>query len=48
MKIKSILVSQPQPAESEKNPYLELGKKHGIKVDFFKFIKDTKLPEPKK
>jgi uroporphyrinogen-III synthase len=39
MKLKSILVSQPQPTESEKNPYLELGKKHGIKVDFFKFIR---------
>ncbi|HRY33127.1 MAG TPA: uroporphyrinogen-III synthase [Bacteroidales bacterium] len=39
MKLKSILVSQPQPADGEKSPYIELGKKHNIKVDFFKFIK---------
>lgn len=39
MKIKSILVSQPQPAESEKSPYLELGKKYNIKVEFAKFIR---------
>ncbi len=39
MKIKSILVSQPQPSESEKSPYVEIGKKFNIKVDFFKFIK---------
>lgn len=39
MKIKSILVSQPQPSESEKSPYSEIGKKFNIKVDFFKFIK---------
>ena len=39
MKIKSILVSQPQPSESEKSPYMEFGKKHNVKVDFFKFIR---------
>ncbi|MHC1706263.1 MAG: uroporphyrinogen-III synthase [Bacteroidales bacterium] len=39
MKIKTILVSQPQPADGEKSPYLEIGKKHNIKVDFFKFIR---------
>ncbi|MCX6272265.1 MAG: uroporphyrinogen-III synthase [Bacteroidetes bacterium] len=39
MKLKSILVSQPQPSDIEKSPYVELGKKHNIKVDFFKFIR---------
>lgn len=39
MKIKAILVSQPQPADGEKSPYLEIGKKHNLKVDFFKFIR---------
>jgi uroporphyrinogen-III synthase len=38
MKLKNILVSQPQPAESEKSPYLDIAKKFNIKVDFFKFI----------
>jgi uroporphyrinogen-III synthase len=37
MKIKSILVSQPKP-ESEKNPYSELAKKYGVKIDFRPFI----------
>lgn len=36
-KIKSILVTQPQP-EGEKSPYAELAKKHKIKVDFRPFI----------
>jgi len=39
MKIKSILVSQPQPTETEKSPYQEIAKKYNIKVDYFKFIK---------
>lgn len=36
-KVKSILVSQPKP-EGEKSPYIELAKKHKIKVDFRSFI----------
>lgn len=36
MKVKSILVSQPQPAES--SPYHELGKRNKIKIDFRQFI----------
>lgn len=36
MKVKSILVSQPQPNES--SPYHELGKRNKIKVDFRSFI----------
>ncbi|PID93053.1 MAG: uroporphyrinogen-III synthase [Bacteroidetes bacterium] len=39
MKIKHILISQPQPADPEKSPYFELGKKHNLKIDYFKFIK---------
>lgn len=36
MKVKSILVSQPQPADS--SPYHELGKQHKVKIDFRSFI----------
>ncbi|MCK4288676.1 MAG: uroporphyrinogen-III synthase, partial [Bacteroidales bacterium] len=39
MKIKNILVSQPQPAELEKSPYGELAKKFNINIEFHKFIK---------
>lgn len=38
-KVKSILVSQPKPVENEKNPYLELAKKHHINVNFRQFIR---------
>ncbi|MDD3876954.1 MAG: uroporphyrinogen-III synthase [Bacteroidales bacterium] len=38
LKIKRILISQPQP-ESEKSPYAEIVKKHNVKIDFFKFFK---------
>ncbi len=37
MKIKKILVSQPQP-ESEKSPYHELAVKNNVKIDFRPFI----------
>ena len=39
MKIKSILVSQPKPADLEKSPYGELCKTHKLKIDFHQFIK---------
>jgi uroporphyrinogen-III synthase len=39
MKIKSILVSQPQPADFEKSPYGELARKYNLTIDFEKFIK---------
>lgn len=39
MKVKNILVSQPQPADLEKSPYSELINKHKVNVDFRKFIK---------
>lgn len=38
MKVKSILVSQPQPA-TDSSPYHELSKRNKIKVDFRSFIK---------
>lgn len=44
MKIKSILVSQPQPADIEKSPYGELMKKFNINIDFFKFIAIEGVP----
>lgn len=39
MKIKSILVSQPQPADISKTPYAEMAKKYGVNFTFEKFIK---------
>jgi len=36
MKIKKILVSQPQP-DSEKSPYFELAEKNNVKIDFRPF-----------
>lgn len=39
MKIKSILVSQPQPADLSKTPYGDMAKKYGVNFKFEKFIK---------
>jgi len=39
LKIKNILVSQPQPADLEKSPFGDLCKKFNVKIDFHKFIK---------
>lgn len=39
MKIKNVLISQPQPADPEKSPYFELAKKHHLVIDYRKFIK---------
>ncbi|MBW7847216.1 MAG: uroporphyrinogen-III synthase [Bacteroidales bacterium] len=38
MKVKSLLISQPKPSDFEKSPYGELAKKHGVTIDFHKFI----------
>lgn len=38
MSIKKILVSQPRP-ESEKSPYFDIAKKHGVEIVFRPFIK---------
>ncbi|MBN1598445.1 MAG: uroporphyrinogen-III synthase [Bacteroidales bacterium] len=37
MKIKKILVSQPEP-QSEKSPYYEIAEKNNVKIDFRPFI----------
>lgn len=39
MKVKNILVSQPEPVDLEKSPYGELAQKYKVKIDFRKFIK---------
>ncbi len=39
MKIKNILISQPQPVDFEKTPYYTLSKKYKVNFDFRKFIK---------
>jgi len=38
-RVKNILVSQPKPVETEKNPYFELAKKHNLNIQFRQFIK---------
>lgn len=38
MKIKKILVSQPQP-QGERSPYFDISEKYNIKIDFHQFIK---------
>lgn len=38
MKIRKILVSQPQPS-GEKSPYFDISEKHNVKIEFRPFIK---------
>jgi len=38
LKIKKILVSQPQPT-TEKSPYFDISEKYNVKIDFRQFIK---------
>ena len=38
-KIKNFLISQPKPAEGDKNPYLDLAKKYNLNPTFRQFIK---------
>ncbi len=44
MRIKNILVSQPQPAEVEKSPYGELARKFNVSIVFRKFINIEGIP----
>jgi len=37
LKVKRILISQPQPS-TEKSPYSDLAEKHKVELDFFQFI----------
>jgi uroporphyrinogen-III synthase len=39
LKVKNIIISQPQPANYEKSPYYELAKKFNLNIVFKKFIK---------
>jgi uroporphyrinogen-III synthase len=43
LKVKSILVSQPDP-KTAKSPYFELADKHGLKIDFRPFIHVEGVP----
>lgn len=43
MKVKSILVSQPEPSTA-KSPYFELADKNGLKIDFRPFIQVEGVP----
>lgn len=38
-KVRTILISQPKPAETDKNPYVELSRKYNLKTAFQQFIK---------
>jgi uroporphyrinogen-III synthase len=38
-KVKNVLISQPQPIETEKNPYFDLAKKYHLDLTFRQFIK---------
>lgn len=38
MKVKKILVSQPEPADLEKSPYKNLVTKYGVDITFYKFF----------
>lgn len=39
MKVKKIIISQPQPSDFEKSPYFELSERFHLKVDFCPFIR---------
>jgi len=43
MKVKTILVSQPEP-KVENSPYFELMQKHKVKIDFRPFIHIEGVP----
>ncbi len=44
MKIKNILVSQPQPLDFEKSPYGEIARKFNVNITFRKFFKIDGIP----
>lgn len=44
MKIKNILVSQPQPIDFEKSPYGEIARKFNVNITFRKFFKIEGIP----
>ncbi|MCE3229796.1 MAG: uroporphyrinogen-III synthase [Bacteroidetes bacterium] len=38
-KVKNIMVSQPKPVDTDKNPYFDLARKHNLNVTFRQFIR---------
>jgi uroporphyrinogen-III synthase len=44
LKIKNILVSQPQPIDFEKSPYGEIARKFNVNITFRKFFKIDGIP----
>lgn len=44
MKIKKILISQPEPADLEKSPYRNLVRKLGVNITFYKFFEVVGIP----
>jgi uroporphyrinogen-III synthase len=38
-KVRNVLVSQPKPVETDKNPYLDMGRKYNLNLEFRQFIK---------
>ncbi|MEZ5014796.1 MAG: uroporphyrinogen-III synthase [Chitinophagales bacterium] len=42
--VKTILISQPQPPETPKSPYVELTEKFKVKIDFRQFIEVRGVP----
>jgi len=44
LKIKNILVSQPQPVDFEKSPYGEIARKHNVNITFRKFFRIEGIP----
>ncbi len=44
MKVKNILVSQPQPTDFEKSPYGEIARKFNVNITFRKFFKIEGIP----
>lgn len=43
LKVKTVLISQPKPADLEKSAYADLINKHNLKMDFTKFFSVTGL-----
>lgn len=39
MKIKNILVSQPEPTDAEKSPYTKLAEKYALNIEYLKFFR---------
>jgi len=39
LKVKKILISQPQPADLEKSPYTSLAEKYNLEIEYRKFIR---------